>query len=622
MKVMINNKTVSVNPSKAVGKGGEADVFDIGNSRVLKLFKTPDHPDLNGIPLEQKAAKARLQEHQSKLPSFPNNLPSNIITPENLAYDNKGKKIVGYSMPMIDNASVLYSFSQRKFRQSISNNDIIKIFANLLSSVSSLHSKGVVIGDFNDLNVLIKGFNPYIIDTDSFQFGNFMTRTFTQDFTDPLNANPNGNSIELYTPYTPMSDWYSFATLLFQSLLFIKPYGGAYKPKDKSKRVTHPKRPLERITVFNDDVKYPVKQALHYSHLSPEILDYFYKIFHDDLREPFNQSLLDNISWKECGKCGLEYATNACPSCEGISYGLVVETTIIKGNLKVTNTFNTSGFIVYSKVENGELKYIYYENGSYFRENKEKITTGDFDNQIRFRINGKKTLLAKKGTLVVIKNSSVIDKLQVGGYGKLPVFDSNSKKKFWVSGKNLYKDGALGPEIVGQILNGQTIFWVGEKLGFGFYRAGNMNVGFVFDTSLHAISDSIDFPVIPGQLVDATTYISDKFIWFFASFITNGQKTNRCIVYDKNGNLIASKEDISGDGSWLSSIRGKTVFSNFLLSATDDGIIQLKVENSQIVIKNSYPDTSSYVESGSNIAITNDGVYVIDNKEITLLRLN
>lgn len=622
MKVKINDIILHIDPSKSIGKGGEADIYSLGNNQVLKLFKTADHPDVKGNALEEMAAKQRLLEHQKKLPNFPKSLPANVVTPQELAYDMNGKKILGYTMNFVDNSNVLYAYSGRKFRQAISNNEITQIFLKLFSTMESLHAKNVVIGDFNDLNVLVKSGNPYVIDADSFQFANFAARTYTQDFTDPLHANPNANSIELIKPYSDLSDWYSFAVLLFQSYLFIKPYGGSYKPKDVSKNIIHTKRPLARVNVFDRDVKYPIKQSLHFSHLSPDMLDYFHKIFSLDFREVFDKKLLENIVWKECLKCGLEYATHTCPSCNTGAIGLVVQTVVVKANIKATRVFQTKGFIVYSKVESGVLKYIYHSDRVYYRENAEKIIDGDLDNQIRLRISAKSTLLSKKGILVTIKNSQIVDKLSVGTCGLLPVFDANSTNTFWINSENLYKQGTLGPENIAKILAGQTVFWVGDKIGFGFYRAGNINVGFIFDTSMHSILDSIEFPIIPGKLLDVTCYISEKIVWFFSSFMQNGSKTNRCIVYDSRGKLLAMSEEISGVSTWLSAIRGKTVFNDFLLSATDNGIVQLKLESGNIVVKNAYPDTAEYVNDESIIHLSNQGVYVVDNKEITLLQLN
>ena len=44
----------------------------------------------------------------------------------------------------------------------------------------------------------------------------------------------------------------------------------------------------------------------------------------------------------------------------------------------------------------------------------------------------------------------------------------------------LLRDSLLGPERIGDVLSGQTQFWVGERFGLGFYRAGSVSVAFVF----------------------------------------------------------------------------------------------------------------------------------------------
>src|SRR5262245_40093514 len=68
--VFINRKRLCLMPQQAIGGGGEADIFRINTSQVLKLFKPPSHPDYAGQPHEQQQAEARLAEHQAKLPAF------------------------------------------------------------------------------------------------------------------------------------------------------------------------------------------------------------------------------------------------------------------------------------------------------------------------------------------------------------------------------------------------------------------------------------------------------------------------------------------------------------------------------------------------------------------------
>ena len=129
-EVFVAGKRHRLNPSNAIGKGGEADVYDIGNGLVLKLFKPPSHPDLVGDPAAQHAARMRLAEHQRKLPVFPKNLPARVVSPQALATDSKGL-VVGYTMPYLKGAEVLLRYTQRKFRQGIPQDEMRAILRSI-----------------------------------------------------------------------------------------------------------------------------------------------------------------------------------------------------------------------------------------------------------------------------------------------------------------------------------------------------------------------------------------------------------------------------------------------------------------------------------------------------------
>ena len=117
MHVFVNGKRLRLKPQQAIGKGGEADVFTIGNGQVLKLFKPPSHPDYTGQPHEQQQAEARLAEHQAKLPAFPGHVPSRVVRPEALVTDRSGRTILGYTMRFLHGATVLMRYAERSFRQ-------------------------------------------------------------------------------------------------------------------------------------------------------------------------------------------------------------------------------------------------------------------------------------------------------------------------------------------------------------------------------------------------------------------------------------------------------------------------------------------------------------------------
>jgi len=115
MDVLVHGKRLRLKPQQAIGKGGEADVFTIGNGQVLKLFKPPSHPDYAGQPHEQQQAEARLAEHQAKLPAFPSHVPGRVVRPEALVTDRSGRIILGYTMRFLHGATVLMRYAERSF---------------------------------------------------------------------------------------------------------------------------------------------------------------------------------------------------------------------------------------------------------------------------------------------------------------------------------------------------------------------------------------------------------------------------------------------------------------------------------------------------------------------------
>src|SRR5688572_27155711 len=251
-EVTVEGKKIKLDPSKALGKGGEADVYDIRGvipNMVLKIFKTPDHPDLAGNQHEQHAAQERIMTHQRKLKEFPQELPDRVIAPKHLALDRNGN-VAGYAM-LFQQGTELRSYSKIDFRKAVPNTDVMEIFIDLHGTVHGLHEKKVIIGDFNDLNVLVAGKAAFVVDADSMQFAQFLSKVFTGQLVDPTKCDPNDKTVLLNQPHDANSDWYAFGVMLFQSLLFVDPYGGVYRPKKGGTMVPPPQRPMKRITVFN-----------------------------------------------------------------------------------------------------------------------------------------------------------------------------------------------------------------------------------------------------------------------------------------------------------------------------------------------------------------------------------
>jgi H/ACA ribonucleoprotein complex subunit 3 len=626
MNIYITGKLHRLSPDKSIGKGGEADVYDLGNGQVAKIFKAPDHPDFDGLPDQQKGAELRIKQHQTKLKAFPKNLPNRVVSPIDLVTDKSGQ-IIGYTMPFLKGTHVLLQYAERSFRSSgINNEQVVKIFRDLHSTVAGVHKAKVTIGDFNDLNVLVSGEQAHIIDADSFQYDKYPCMVFTARFVDPCLCDRTATSPHLIMPHNALSDWYAYNVMLFQCLLYVHPYGGVYKPKDPKKRVVHDARPLKRITVFDPEVKYP-KPATSYEVLSDDLLHHFHQVFMKDHRVEFPEGLLE-MQWTNCPKCGLEFARRACPVCATPAPGAVKEVIAVRGKVTSEKFFQTHGKILYATVQNSKLLYLYHEDGKFKREGGKIVTSGTLDPLMRFRIKGDATLIAQGQHGVELYGDDRQDSSFVmDTYNQIPVFDANQDTVFWVHNGTLYKEGSKtpDPEVVGKVLQGQTMFWVGEKMGFGFYRAGMLSMFFMFSTTNPGINDTVRIPPIRGQLLDSTCYFGHHgAVWFAISVQDNGVIKNHIYNIGPDGKVVASAEGKPGDDEWLDNIRGKmAVGSGSLFSVTDDGLVRLLADKDkgEVWVQNVFPDAEPFVDERCHLFPGPGGLYVVSAKDIRLLKM-
>ncbi len=640
MDVYINGKRTRSDPKKAIGKGGEADIFQLDPSTVLKLFKPPSHPDYQGNPQEQQAARDRLQLHQKKLPHFPPNLPSRVIAPTALATDQSATTILGYTMPLLNGADVLLRYSERSFRQrGISAQQVVQIFQDLHHTVSQLHAHQVVIGDFNDLNVLVQGTVAYLIDADSFQFDSFPCTVFTARFVDPRLCDPTANQPILQHLPTVDSDWYAFTVMLMQCLLFVDPYGGIYKPKASSQRILPGARSLHRITIFHPDVHYP-KPAIPYRVLPDELLHHFQQVFEQDRRGVFPKSLLDNLRWTHCPTCGQEHARSVCPLCQAISVGpisaaFVQSVTTVRGTVTATRLFQTKGVILHAVVEQGQLQWLYHQAGEFRRQDGTALLSGDGNPHLQWWIQGKTTFLGNQGQVLSLHPDRPLKRLAVDCRGTTALFAANPSAIYWIDQGQLQHRSVTDPTdchppvYIGAVLPEQTYFWVGPRFGCGFYQAGNLRVAFVFDASKPGLNDQVQLPRWQGQLIHATCSFSQNYGWLFLTTQEQGQIHQTCTVIRADGTVAATAQARHGTDHWLAVIGQKRAISpapdcaigNFLLAATDDGIIRIELQQGQLVQTKTFPDTEPFVDSSCQLLPAAHGLYVIKAHEIYQLAI-
>ena len=618
-KTVVNGRPLRLNAGMLIGVGGEAEIFKINAATVLKRYKEPTHADFLGDALAQEGAKQRIAEQQRKLPAFPRNLPPEVVAPIDLAYDTQGGTIVGYTMPFAQGMEELMKLSVRAYRDTsgIDNNKVVEVFRELHRVVNLIHRSGVVIGDFNDLNIMTDGTVVRLIDADSMQFGTFMCHTYTNRFIDPLLCPPH--VLTLARPHNEQSDWYAYFVMLLQSLLYVGPYGGVHRPA-QGKRLTYDGRVLGRVTFLNADVIYP-KPAIPYGMLPDELLGYLEKVFSKDVREPFPAKLLDALRFTKCTSCGTWHARSVCPQCS--TPGNIRQVVTVRGQVTARRLFTTRGKILQAVNQHGILRYLYEENGVLYREGGRRLMSAELSPELKFRIQGDATLVGHGTTLLTVDYDGSADKKTVGTYrGRLPVFDTNEDHVFWESAGQLLQDGRLGPQYIGDVLTDQTLFWVGKQVGFGFYQAGELERAFMFAPGKAGLNDQIQLPKLGGQLIDATCYFGSDKVWFMTASQHKGRLTHWAFVFDASGQLVATDTAEQGSDLWLGrGIRGHLAVGASLFVATDDGIVRLTTDGTSIVKEREFPDTEPFIDANTYLVVGPGGIYAVSTREIVLIEI-
>lgn len=623
-RVELGGRWIDLRRARPVGQGGEADVYDVGGGVALKVFKPETHPDFAGDAGARDAARLRLDEQQRKLPAFPAGLPARVVAPVELATDGRGR-VAGYAMPLVDGAEPLVRFGDRAFRQAgVPGARVLALFRDLHATVGALHGAGVVIGDFNDLNVLVRGAEAHLVDADSFQFGAFPSRAYTERFVDPLLCAPGEARPRLCRPYVPDADWYAFTVLLLRTLLFVDPYGGVHRPADPAARVKPGERPLRRISVFHPEVRYP-KPAERPEILPDDLLHHFHRVFGgDDLRGPFPRALLEGLRWTRCTACRAEHLRDRCPHCRPApapAPAAVRPAVSVRGGVLATEVFRTTGVILHATAADGRLRWLAYEDGAFRREDGRAVLSGDADPSLVVRIAGERTLLGKGGLLVVLPGGGGAPaRVAVDRAGGWPAFDAAGDAFAWVENGRLLRDGEHAPTALGDVLAGATRVWAGADFGFGVWRAGGITRGFVFRVRGRGFTEA-RIPPLRGQVVAAYAVFASERCWFFATTQEAEALRHRCAVVRSDGVVEAVLEGDAGALAWMEDARGACAAGTSLLVPTDAGVVEFGVEGGQVVRRAEHPETEPFVDGATWLLPARDGLYAVGRREIRLLRL-
>lgn len=147
-------------------------------------------------------------------------------------YNSKGA-FVGYLMPKADGKKLDVSVfkgegGMGRYFASWTRQDLVNLAISILTIIKKIHESGILIGDINGSNILVKSpTEVYFVDTDSFQINDYPCPVGTMEFAAPEIQGKNYNSFLR----TIGNENFAVAVLLFRLMMFgLNPYaqqGGA-----------------------------------------------------------------------------------------------------------------------------------------------------------------------------------------------------------------------------------------------------------------------------------------------------------------------------------------------------------------------------------------------------------
>jgi hypothetical protein len=546
--VFIGGKRVRLDDRSLLGVGGEGRVFRAGD-RAIKVFF------------------AMTDERKRKLTAFPTALPGRVIGPLDICTDAKGC-VVGYAMRALNGAASAHRLAQRKWREAnMGATDVLGVFRELASTVAELHALGVVVGDLNDGNVVLTPsqapatWQPWFIDADSMQWSGHPCTVAHERFLDPRLY---GVDLAQTAALSRESDWYALAVLLFSSLLFVHPYGGAH-----ASFPTLLRRAEGRHSILRGDVKLP-HAALRPDVLPDDALAWFASVFDRDGRSPLPAGILES-RFVRCG-CGVEHARRICPMCTvAIAMPAAARTF---GRLRATTVVRAprGGRIVAAAVQRS-LAYVIEQGGVLTREDGRSVTSSELSHDGLVQLDGDWLLRTSDGTRI------------------------------------------------GQILEGQTQARAAASLGFAFYRAGLVTVSFVFDTRRGPLRQ-LALPHIEGRLVDWSATFDEGHVLFCTATEKAGRVVHSAHLIDAQGEVLASETGAPGSSAILAGTSGKCLARGAVLVSTDEGLVLVRADRAarSFVPIRAFPETRELVPPDADLLVGPGGsVYVVTHDEIVHL---
>lgn len=599
MQVDLAGELVTCDKKSVLGSGGEGTVFKVmykGRQVALKIYEVPT------------------RERSQKLMAFEKlnpNFPDRVIAPQVMARNGRGM-VVGFTMPILTGTfEELSSLSSKKYRTSygVTTRDVALTFLDGIPTLNSVHKLGFCVGDLNDRNELRGSNNRMLwIDVDSWQTGAFPCPVATETFLDPALY---GIDLSVQPVFTPGNDWYSYAVMLFKSLLLVHPFGGTHKTVDGLMN-----RAAKRITVFDKGVIYPVI-GISPDLLSDDLHNIFLEYFQKGIRNPFpERNLRDYLdSLTECKSCGTHYPSTRgnCPVCSAKTLVIIQAPKVTAKGIEVIEILRINGQILFTRVISEEVRALALESGKIVYYNKRPGLTQMrrelFDNipGARFEMTADLLFVNPPGSNDLLAVNLADGKV----FGKIPteefvpmrraVFHATDEYLFRIAkGKLVYgrlTSGRLEEKILRQVMEDQTWFWVDPSSDdpsvFGFFQVLRQQMFWMYKNGSHF---DVEIPDLEPteNVIDISAKFSSQGVYLIRKTKDMGKVWIRRDIIDSEGKVkFSSRMEESKHPN--PSAHGQAYSTGVILHPTDAGVMLEEIASGSTKI---FDATKGFVDSG------------------------
>ncbi len=618
-RYLLDGREISLS-NDTLGIGGQAIVTKWAD-QAIKIWKVVE-------PDQSRKVEYLLRNHP--------HLPDNFLLPKSKL--TKQGVMVGYGMdllpPIFKEGGVLFNRTLRK-ELKINTPTLLSIIDSARSDIDLVHSEKIVIGDVSGRNVAFivtrNGIKTFWYDTDSWQVGGFRCPVWTENFLCPelYDQAHNGK-----VTFTEQSDWYSFNTIFFWSLLNVNPYDQIH-PQYHDFR----ERARSGIWLFSPGINYP-KLCPNPDTLSDELLSHFENVFAKHQYLPVSQSDIRNYqqSLVECPSCGSFYPNTrpACPTCS-----IKTQVADFRPVYGYESLIKGTGQIIFNKFQGGTLYAISQEKTGLFLSIRPPSSAAvktfiDFDTSngvYHFDIVGGEYLAINEDGNEMVYLTPIDSPGSSWITSSTSVYLGNRRAAFRGTSQGLLRQ--IGSALLqGEVHNGYLIDetlpvdLAGNQSWFWSDSEGKkiVTISRIFSEYLfQLVVDKRRFEVKVPRLED-TDSLEDLIVHFGTKSICLRRVVNRkgrvlvlTDIIDLFGQATYSSTHLSSKFPSLDH-HASTYEDNFCFWPTDQGII------TEDVVKNTFqaiPNTAKIADSSDKLVHLGGGKYflVIRERQINYLQL-